>query len=245
MTDDSPAAEGQTANDAQRSAPSDLTARLDGRKTRAERDETLTEHVYRLILEDFIRARMKPGELVQLTALADKYAVSRTPVREALGRLEREGVVKAIPYKGYLVRPIEPRDVHDIFFMRQLLEGAGTELAAERLDREEIQRLRQAKLPVGEVMTLEYDQVSHDFHRTIVNAAGSRRLLDSFEGLYNDVRRLQYAGIGTPRPDLIHEEHMAILDALEQRDPALARQRMEDHINLTRLRALNTWLEGL
>src|SRR5690606_32625852 len=119
-----------------------------------------------------------------------------------------------------LVRPIEPRDVHDIFFMRQLLEGAGTELAAERLDHDEIQRLRQAKLPVGEVMTLEYDQVSHDFHRTIVSAAGSRRLLDSFEGLYNDVRRLQYAGIGTPRPDLIHEEHMAILDALEQRDPA-------------------------
>ena len=219
-------------------------ARVDGRKTRAERTETLTEHVRRLILEDIIRGRMRPGDLVQLTALANNYAVSRTPVREALSLLEREGVVTAIAYKGYLVRPIEPRDVHDIFFMRQLLEGAGTELATEKLASETINRLRQSRLPDADRMTLEYDNVTRDFHHSIMSAAGSPRLLASFEELYNDVRRLQYAGIGTPRPDLIHQEHMDVLDAIEQRDPVLARQRMEQHIDQTRARALNVWLEG-
>src|SRR5699024_2628685 len=99
-------------------SPTSPTERLDGRKPRSTRSETLTEHVRQLILEDIIRARMRPGELVQLSGLADQYSVSRTPVREALSLLEREGVVRAIPYKGYLVQPIEPRDVHDIFFMR-------------------------------------------------------------------------------------------------------------------------------
>lgn len=221
------------------------TTRVDGRKTRAERSETLTEHVRQLILEDIIRGRMRPGDLVQLTALANNYGVSRTPVREALSLLEREGVVTAIAYKGYLVRPIEPRDVHDIFFMRKLLEGMGTELATERLESDTIGRLRQARLPETDRMTLEYDNVTRDFHHSIMAAAGSPRLLSSFEELYNDVRRLQYAGIGTPRPDLIHEEHMSVLDAIEKRDPVLARERMEKHIEHTRARALNVWLEGL
>lgn len=216
--------------------------RPDGRKTRATRSESLTEKVHALILEDIIRGHMPPGVMVQLTSLAEKYEVSRTPVREALGLLEREGVVTSVPYKGYLVRPIEPRDVRDIFFMRQLLEGAGTELATARISEEELRSLRLSELPDSDVMTLEYDTVTRDFHRTIMAAAGSPRLLSSFEELYNDVRRLQYAGIGTPRPDLIHKEHMDILDALELGDADAARARMEQHIELARQRALLAWL---
>lgn len=220
------------------------TARPDGRKTRGARSESLLERVRRLILDDIIRARLRPGEMVQLTALAEQYGVSRTPVREALTLLEREGLVSAIAYKGYLVRSIEPRDVRDIFFMRRLLEGTGIELALDKLTADELTRLRGLKLPNAETMTLEYDNVAHDFHRTIVVAAGSPRLLTAFEALYNDVRRLQYAGIGTPRPDLIHREHGEILDALVAGDGPLARKRMEDHIDQVRARALESWVSG-
>lgn len=218
--------------------------RPDGRKTRGERSETLVEYVRGRILEDIIQAKLKPGEMVQLTALSNQYEVSRTPVREALALLEREGVVSAIAYKGYLVRPIEPGDVQDIFFMRRVLEGVGIELACERLSDEQLANLRGSHPPPGDKMTIEYDNFARDFHRTIVAAAGSHRLLATFDELYNDVRRLQYAGIGTPRPDLIQAEHVEIFEALEKRDGALARQRMEDHIDQVRSRALNSWVNG-
>lgn len=220
------------------------SAKPDGRRTRGERNVTLVEHVRGLLLEDIIRGHLKPGEMVQLSVLADSYNVSRTPVREALALLEHEGVVTAIAYKGYLVRPIEPRDVQDIFFMRRVLETAGIELATTRLSDESLNRLRSMRLPDGDTMTLEYDEVSQDFHRTIMEAAGNRRLLSTFDDLYNDVRRLQYAGIGTPRPDLIHEEHVEILKALEARDPQLAAERMTEHIDNVKSRALTAWVSA-
>lgn len=228
----------------QRSAPPGSGPRPDGRKTRGARTETLVEYVRGRILEDIIQAKLKPGEMVQLTALSNQYEVSRTPVREALALLEREGVVSAIAYKGYLVRPIEPGDVQDIFFMRRVLEGVGIELACDRLLDEQIDQLRGSHAPLGETMTIEYDNYAQDFHRTIIAAAGSHRLLTTFDELYNDVRRLQYAGIGSPRPDLIEAEHQEILDALANRDAALARQRLEHHIDQVRSRALTSWVNG-
>src|SRR5690625_78784 len=142
-------------------------AKPDGRRTRGERSMTLVEYVRARLLEHIIQGHIKPGEMVQLGRLAETYEVSRTPVREALALLEHEGVVTAIAYKGYLIQPIEPRDVHDIFFMRRILETSGIELATSRLSGEAIERLRGMQLPEGQVMTLQYDQVSRDFHRTI------------------------------------------------------------------------------
>lgn len=218
--------------------------REDGRKTRSSRDTTLVERVRTKILEDIIQGRMEPGSVIQLASLADRYNVSRTPVREALSILERQGLVQAIAYKGYLVRTIEPADVNDVFSMRRLLEGAGAERATALISDAQLARLRELHPPMTERMTLAYDDYSHDFHSTIVTAVGSPRLTSAFESVYNDVRRLQYSGIGTPRPDLIYREHAEILDALEARDPQRARKLMEDHIDQIRARALEHWLHG-
>lgn len=215
----------------------------DGRKTRGARDESLVEHVRRLILEDIIRVKIRPGTMLQLTDLAEQYSVSRTPVREALTLLERQGLVAALPYKGYLVKGIEPGDVHDVYLVRKVIEGAATELATSRMPAAVLTRLRRSKPVPVDHMTLEYDEFAHDFHRTIIEAAGSPRLLATFEDVYNDVRRIQYAGIGNPRPDLIQAEHTAIVDALTAGDAAKARKLMEEHIDAIRVRALQSWLD--
>ncbi|MGW3472302.1 GntR family transcriptional regulator [Saccharopolyspora sp. NPDC000995] len=223
--------------------PQGSPAKLDGRKTRSSRGESLVEHVRRLILEDIIQLRMQPGTMLQLTELAERYGVSRTPVREALGLLERQGLVAAIAYKGYLVKGIEPGDVRDVYLVRTIVEGAATELAATRISAETLAHLRQASPAQVEKMSLEYDDYAHDFHGAIVAASGSRRLLSVFEDVYNDVRRIQYAGIGNPRPDLIHKEHTAIVDALAEGDAGKARLLMEQHIDAIRVRALESWLD--
>lgn len=219
------------------------STRPDGRKTRGARDESLVESVRRLILEDIIQAKIRPGTMLQLTELADLYEVSRTPVREALSLLERQGLVTAIAYKGYLVKGIEPRDVHDVYMVRKVIEGAATEMAVGHFTPEQIEALRNGPPPQRERMTLEYDEYTHDFHRAVVEACGSPRLLAVFEDIYSDVRRMQYAGIGNPRPDLIHDEHSAIVDAIAAGDGAHARRLMEEHIDAVRLRALQSWLD--
>jgi len=217
--------------------------KVDGRKTRSSRDESLVESVRRLILEDIIQAKIRPGTMLQLTELADHYQVSRTPVREALTLLERQGLVAALPYKGYLVKGIEPGDVHDVYLVRKVIEGAATELAVNRISPDVLDRLRKAKPARVDKMTLQYDEYAHGFHRTIIEAAASPRLLSIFEDVYNDVRRIQYAGIGNPRPDLIHAEHTAILKAMTVGDAAKARRLMEEHIDAIRIRALQSWLD--
>lgn len=199
----------------------------------------------RRILEDIIQGKLKPGSVIQLGSLATEYGVSRTPVREALKLLERQELVQAIAYKGYLIRPIEPGDVRDVFFIRRLLEGAAAELASQRIDEAALRRLRDLQPPSDEEMTLQHDEYSREFHRTIIEAAGSPRLTKAFENTYNDVRRLQYAGIGSSRrPDLIHNEHETILRSLEAGDAKSAREEMEKHIELMRTRALNDWVSG-
>jgi DNA-binding GntR family transcriptional regulator len=218
---------------------------FDGRSTRATRDESLVESVRRLILEDIIQARLRPGTMIQLPALAREYGVSRTPVREALALLARDGLVTPIASKGYLVSPIEPEDVHGTYFMRRLLEGAAIELAAPQIDEADIARLRALEPPQVARMTLSYDEYAHDFHRIIVLAAGVPRLTEAFEGVYTDIRRLQYAGIGNPRPDLIHHEHELIVEALGDRDAPAARRLMEEHIDAVRSRALEQWMLGV
>lgn len=218
-------------------------AKVDGRKTRSSRGESLVEHVRRLILEDIIQVRLQPGTMLQLTELAERYGISRTPVREALGQLERQGLVAAIAYKGYLVKVIEPGDVHDVYLLRKTIEGAAAELAASRISAETIAELRSSRPAQVEKMTLEYDGYAQNFHGKIVSASGSPRLRAVFDDIYNDVRRIQYAGIGNPRPDLIHEEHLAIMDALAEGDASKSRLLMEQHIDAIRVRALESWLE--
>jgi DNA-binding GntR family transcriptional regulator len=217
---------------------------VDGRTNRALREDSLLESVRRLILDDIIQGALSPGSMIRLSDLTAKYHVSRTPVREALNLLSHEGLVTPIAYKGYLVRIIEPRDVYDIYFMRRVLEGAAAELAAAQITEGELARLQELRPPQVTSMTLGYDEYAHEFHEVIVTAAGSPRLTDVFESVYNNVQRLQYAGIGNPRPDLIGHEHDLIVEALVDRDGSAARRLMEEHLDAVRTRALEQWILG-
>src|SRR5690606_32673243 len=101
----------------------------------------------------------------------------------------------------------------------------------ERISEDEIERLSQAPIPTSGQMTRENEGLVRDLHLTLIRAAGSPRLEQTFASLYNDIRRIQYSGIGAPRADLAHAEHAHILDALRQRDPEQAEIRMREHLH--------------
>jgi DNA-binding GntR family transcriptional regulator len=219
----------------------DEQRKRDGRR-RSHSDEgrSLAQEARDLILEDIVQCRLRPGEMVQLATLAEKYDMSKTPVREALTMLQDDGLVEAIPYRGYVIRPIDISEINEIYFMRRLLEGAACELAAKNITDEELEQLGRLVAPETMVMTLEYDEYARTFHSVIARASGMEKLEDIVLRTYNDMRRLQYAGIGRPRPGVITDEHVGILEALRARDAERARQLMEEHIDNIRRRALET-----
>jgi DNA-binding GntR family transcriptional regulator len=190
------------------------------------------------IMQDIIQSRLLPGEIVQLKNLAEAYGMSRTPVREALTQLQQSGLVLAIPYKGYRIRPLEKRDIEDVIFMRGLLEPAAAELAAEHITDEELAALEALRPPDTTELNLEFDRYSEQFHQLVGVASHSRRLAEMIRMVYRDLLRLQAAGMSRSVPKLIVEEHDAIIAALRTRDPKAAREAMSHHVLLVHAKAL-------
>ena len=194
------------------------------------------------ILQDILQHRLEPGEIIQLKSLAEAYGMSRTPVREALTHLQQSGLVQAIPYKGYRIRPLEVDDIEDIIFIRGLLEPEAAERAATGITDEELERLEALKpTELGE-LSLEFDRYSEQFHALIGVASRSRRLAEMIEVMYRDVRRLQSAALSRSVPKDIVSEHNDIIEALRNRDPIAARAAMAQHVSLVHARALEETL---
>ena len=96
-----------------------------------EAQMSLTDKLYFQILDSILSWAIKPGDLLVEARLAKEYNVSKTPVREALGLLSLEGFIEVIPRIGYRVTEVTPRDVHEVFALRTLLETEGVALAAK------------------------------------------------------------------------------------------------------------------
>jgi acetamidase/formamidase/DNA-binding GntR family transcriptional regulator len=217
----------------------EIKPKRDGRKERGDRTHTLVSYVRERILDDIVQGRLASGEVFQLRTLADRYEVSKTPVREALSQLHRQGLVDSLPYKGYLVRPMDLSEFNEIFFLRELMEGVAAELAAKSMTDDDLDTLADMRPPTDTVgMSLAYDEYAHHFHALIARSTGSERLYDMFEMLYTDVRRLQYSGLGHPSAQHSSWEHQEIVTALRRRDPAAARSAMIRHVRNIKARAL-------
>ena len=125
-----------TSRNGGRTTPARRTTRgtVDGRSTRKTRTVPLSEDVRQKMLSDISTGVFAPDDVLNTAALAERYGVSRTPVREALVALERAGVITVLPYRGHVVRTLSLADAQDIYFMREVIETAAAERAAERID---------------------------------------------------------------------------------------------------------------
>jgi len=195
----------------------------------------LSDTVYQSLLEAIIAGRLASGTIVSEVALAQQLKVSRTPVHDALRQLAKDGLVKQQANRRAVISTFSREDLRDIFDMRKLLEGEAARLAASRIDRPNLARLRAAadaltksqKKPDWLERWADFDE---DFHATIAQASGSPRLSQdivryrllhrAFNKLTTTVEVLQQA----------LEEHYRILGALEKRDAKEASREMVSHI---------------
>jgi DNA-binding GntR family transcriptional regulator len=215
-----------------------------GGSPKGGRQTSLAAFVQQRVREAIHAGRYGPGERLRETEVADWLAVSRTPVREALRRLEAEGRLTFVPWRGVVVAELDRRQVTELYAMRTILEGAAARLAARHVGEAEIDLmdglLARAKAAGGEAKTLAV--LNRQFHQAIYTGAHNRYLMQSLETLRNSLALLRGTTFSVPgRAKTAHRAHAAILAAIKARDADAAEQAARDHIRAaerTRFRML-------
>jgi DNA-binding GntR family transcriptional regulator len=166
--------------------------------------------------------------------LAHDFGISRTPVREAMAQLEREGFVRSVPRRGiYVVRKTR-REVIEMITAWAALESMAARLLTEHAGDDEIASLRRmfATFEGGRIAAKldEYSEVNIEFHQTIIRMSGNGVLIDLAENLFTHMRMIRRKTIGEQdRADRSIRDHMNIIEALEARATARAEDLVRDH----------------
>lgn len=195
----------------------------------------LRELVFESIREAIIAGQLRPGERLMEIQLADEMGVSRTPVREAIRKLELEGLVIMIPRKGAYVSGLSMKDISEVFEIRSALEGLAAELAAERITDEELESLERHLVRIAESIErgdlITVVEIDTDFHSMLYTASRNQRLSQIINNLREQIQRFRQTSLSYPgRMRNALEEHRRIVEAISTRDPELARKAAQDHI---------------
>lgn len=191
-----------------------------------------TESVYEMLLDLLIRGELRPGDVIVERRMAERLNASRTPVREALGRLEAERLVYKQPGRGVTVSPFSAEAFVELLNVRQLLEGEAARLAAGELAPERIAGIRAAQARILEnpaPTPAEIWEADDLLHGSIADAAGNALMAD----IIRDLRRRTHVfnAFRTPRSFLYEAaENERLLAAIERGDREAARDAMCNHI---------------
>ena len=206
--------------------------------------ESLGPEVYKTLLSSILSQRLAPDARITVDALARELGVSPTPIREALVRLETEGLVVKVHLRGYRTAPaLSVADFESLFEIRMLLEPHGARRAAEhRLD-EQVEQMRDLNDRIrerraGHQPPFTYaDSAALDaqFHDTVALASGNRFLRDSLSRLHAHLHLFRAKGHSNVGMDAIHE-HNRIIEAIADQDPDIAEAAARSHLERSRNR---------
>ncbi|NJD01784.1 MAG: GntR family transcriptional regulator [Ruminiclostridium sp.] len=195
----------------------------------------LREVIFNTLREAIIVGELKPGERLMEVQLAEKMGVSRTPVREAIRKLELEGLVDMLPRKGAHVADLSVKDIMDVLEVRSTLDGLASMLSAERITDEELKDLKHVQTQFIGYVEKENLQGSIkkdvEFHDVIYRSSRNDKLIQIANNLREQVQRFRviYIKDYSSTRELI-KEHADILDGIAGKDPELARKFAQKHI---------------
>jgi DNA-binding GntR family transcriptional regulator len=209
-------------------------ARTDVR--RVTKRQSYADAVYDLLRRDILAGAIEAGERLREDELSQRYRVSRTPIREALNKLEAEGLVASSPGRGMIVAEFDEDEILEGYIIRGALEGVAARLAAQRATDVDLARLELLlEALAGAASSKDMSavvRVSGKFHAHIWRMAGNRRLLKIMREIEDSIGRLQRLTQLSPgRMEHAMEEHRAMVDAIRRRDPARAEQLARDHMH--------------
>lgn len=195
---------------------------------------SLADQVFGRLEAEILSGKYQPGEVLTELKLVGDLGVSRTPIREALRRLEQEHIVE-ISQKGILVLGVSQKDLEDILEIRSRIEGLAAYMAALNVTDEQINQLREAvELQEFYVLKKDADRINgmdSKFHSLIYRFSGSVPLYDTLMPLHKKVLKYRRTSVeDEARSSYSSMEHRAILDAIAAHDAPLAEERMKAHI---------------
>ena len=213
---------------------------------RSRKPKTLVDRVYNEIQNRILYNVWGAGHQALEQELADELNVSRTPVREALVRLQRDGLVKVVPRHGMRVLPISLTDIQEIHQILTSLEALAVELAAtRRLSAKELEWLERSMQKMNEAHEKSdikaWAQADEDFHCNLVDFSGNRILIEVVENFWNRAQRARLTMLSMRKStEESIQEHSRLVEAIRNGESALAREILEMHrkrgiTNLTKL----------
>ncbi|KMY54463.1 GntR family transcriptional regulator [Bacillus sp. FJAT-27231] len=204
---------------------------------------SITSQVTNAIREAILKGEYEPGRKLSEAALSEHYKVSRTPIREALKQLEREGLVEIIPRVGTCVTKPTEKELDELFTLKEVLEGLAAGLLAERGSEKEIDIIRKAVTDMEKAIQTSdndlYVKANDAFHEAILDGADNSKLNFMLNMLLNQIpyTRYVYLSIGLPdRRKKSLAEHQAILKAIEDGKREEAEKTMREHVRSSGMR---------
>lgn len=210
---------------------------------------SLKQIAYQSIKDRILNCEYAPNSFLNEDMLCEAFGVSRTPIRDALGRLEQENLITILPKKGFLVAPLTANEINMVFEGRSLMEPYIIEHYSQNLSDGLLKEL-QSIIPRMEESILAR---SHDihvlddrFHQILLSQCPNRYLLQAYQSIHDQNARLRIISgrDNDPRLRSTMDEHQAILDGLLNHKPEEAAEAMREHLNRSRLSAFESFLNN-
>jgi DNA-binding GntR family transcriptional regulator len=192
----------------------------------------LRDAIYQMIRRAILNCEFQPGEELREQILAERYRVSRSPIRDSLLRLEHENLVTVLPRQGYRVNPVSVSDAEDIFGLRVLIEPACAASAA-RADDAELRALDRFRNFAGGVeIESRFTEYYNSFHRAVIDLCGNARMTALARDLDEQFQRVMRVSLDAINHEQVVQaswEHDAIIDALQAHDAERASRLSFEH----------------
>lgn len=173
--------------------------------------------IYHLLKQDIIRLRLRRDEIINEKALAQRYQVSKTPVREALGMLVQEGYLKKIPRVGYLMREVTEADYHKLIYLRLTLEKGVVLRIIQHCTEEEILSLRDC-CREERISYQDFGGVNYDFHMAMARLTRNEYLIEDVQRVFQQIIRSPSVNLYHEVQEDPHKYHLRLIEAMQARD---------------------------
>ncbi|MGE5840714.1 MAG: GntR family transcriptional regulator, partial [Deltaproteobacteria bacterium] len=197
--------------------------------------KSLGEHVFENLRQAIIRGDVAPGDRLVESRIAGVLDISRTPVREAIHKLEREGLLRKLPHGGFTVVHLSREDIEETFGIRSVLESYAARLAALNHRKEDLipleEKIREFQVCLAEGRLEQLPKINTEFHNLLYALSRSPKLIKLLNDLRDQVFRfrrilLKIDNMGRTS----NEDHCKMLEAIRQRDVDRVEKLVKDHI---------------
>ena len=196
----------------------------------------LRDVVFHTLRQAILRGELEPGERLMEIHLAERLGVSRTPIREAIRKLELEGLVVMIPRRGAVVASITEKDMKDVLEVRRTLEMLAVEVACDRITPEQLKQLKEASEHFQKTCAqgdlIQVAQADVAFHDVIYNATNNLRLVNTLNNLREQMYRYRMEYLkDTSGYARLRDEHVRIYEGILSKNKEVACRAIREHID--------------